>query len=203
MNQLDLFAQQWQLPPGPYDVILADPPWQYGSRGPRHGQFGALDYDTLTVEEICAIPVAAIAATNAALFLWFTGSFMPEACQVVKAWGFRFIRIDKVWGKLTKNDKPAAVAGPWGLSDCEFLALGVRGQMCNQQPRPRNQYTLVEEESSLLVREQRPPRHSEKPEIFHQLIEQRFPNAQRIELFARDCHDGWDVWGNEVARQIG
>ena len=172
-----------------YDVIYADPPWRYGSRGPRGGKFGALDYPTMAVEEICALPVALVAADNAALFLWFTASFMPEAIEVCRAWGFQFTRIDKVWAKRKPSGKPHAAVGPWGMSDAEFLLLGTRGSMCRHQA-DRGQYTVVEETY--------PGRHSAKPTRFRALIEQRFPEARRLELFARATTPGWDAWGNEV-----
>ena len=172
-----------------YKVIYADPPWQYGSRGPRSGRFAELDYSTMSVDEICALPVEQIAVNDAALFLWFTGSFMAEAIAVCHAWGFQFVRIDKVWAKRTNKGKPHAAVGPWGMSDCEFLALATRGTICGQQAK-RNQYVLTMEPY--------PGRHSAKPQRFRDLIEQRFPRAERIELFARDRAAGWDAWGNEI-----
>jgi DNA (cytosine-5)-methyltransferase 1 len=172
-----------------YDVIYADPPWQYGSRGPRSGQFAELDYETMTTDEIAALPVEQIAARDAALFLWFTGSFMPDALQVCEAWGFRFVRIDKVWAKTTAKGNRHAAVGPWGMSDCEFLLLGTRGRMCSRQAQ-RNQYVLCEEPY--------PGKHSEKPGVFRFGIEERFPDAPRLELFARKRVPSWDAWGNEV-----
>ena len=172
-----------------YNVIYADPPWQYGSRGPRSGQFAELDYPTMPTAEICALPVSLLAEDNAALFLWFTGSFMPDALQVIESWGFQFVRVDKVWAKKTAAGRPHAAVGPWGMSDAEFLALAVRGSMHSQQAES-NQYVVTETPY--------PGRHSAKPELFRQQIERRFPSARRLELFARTAPPGWDVWGNEV-----
>lgn len=186
-----------------YDVIYADPPWQYGSGGARGARYGALDYPTMSTAEICALPVSLIAADDAALFLWFTGSFLMEAPAVATAWGFVPVRIDKVWvkkktmqwssfgpgAKLRNSAKPHGVVGPWGMSDSEFLLLAVRGSMFGNQA-DTGQYTVVEAPY--------PGRHSAKPEIFRQQIEARFPNARRLELFARAAAPQWDLWGNEV-----
>lgn len=177
-----------------YQVIYADPPWQYGIGGARGGQYGALDYPTMATADICALPVSLLAADDAALFLWFTGSFMVDAVAVCSAWGFRFVRIDKVWAKKTRNGKPHAVVGPWGMSDAEFLLLGVRGSMASTQAE-RGQYTVVDEAY--------PGRHSAKPEIFRRQIEARFPNVRRLELFAREAAPNWDIWGNEVSSAPG
>lgn len=178
-----------------YDIIYADPGWQYGSKGPRSGRFEKLDYTTVPTKGICALNVGAIAADNCALFMWVTGSFMPDAIQVAKAWGFEFVRIDKVWAKKKPSGKPHAACGPWGMSDAEFIVLFVRGSMCSRQIGKRNQYVVVEAEY--------PGKHSEKPAIFRTLIEERFsPSMRKVELFARERLDGWDAWGNEVEGSI-
>jgi site-specific DNA-methyltransferase (adenine-specific) len=178
-----------------YQIILADPPWRFGSRGPRSGRFGDLDYGTMSVEEICSLQVEDIADTTAALFLWFPGSFVEAAPLVARSWGFAPVRIDKVWRKVHPSGKPKAAAGPWGMSDAEFLLLATRGQMCSLQVRPRNQYVIESASPSAL--------HSEKPELFHHLIERRFiPGLKRIELFARSRRPGWDACGDEVQSDI-
>jgi len=177
-----------------YKIIYSDPPWQYGSKGPRGGKFGELDYPTMSIKELCKLDVASIADPNCVLFMWFTGSFMGASLEVAKAWGFKFIRIDKVWQKTKESGKRHAAVGPWGMSDCEFLALFVRGQMCNTQIQ-RNQY--VHQQSVY------PGKHSKKPEIFRTMIDNRFPDEfNRVEMFARETTPGWDVFGNEVFNSI-
>lgn len=178
-----------------YDIIYADPPWKYGSRGVRSGMYGKLDYSAMTTEEICALPVAGIAKDNCALFMWVTGSFMPDALQVGHAWGFSHVRIDTVWAKKKLSGKPHGVVGPWGMSDAEFIVLFVKGSMCSNQVGKRNQYVITAEEY--------PGTHSEKPKIFRDRIRSRFPESyDRIELFSRETNEGWHVWGNEVQSDI-
>ena len=101
---------------------------------------------------------------------------------------------DGSWARQRNSAKPHAVVGPWGMSDCEFLLLAVRGRMLEKQAET-NQNTLVEAPY--------PGRHSAKPEIFRQQIEQRFPDARRLELFARAAAPGWSAWGNEVECEPG
>ncbi|QAY01950.1 transcriptional activator, adenine-specific DNA methyltransferase [Vibrio phage VpaJT_1] len=178
-------------PPVAFDLIVADPPWAYGSRGARSGRHAELDYPTMTVAEICALPVAQAAAETSILQLWFTGAFGEQAYQVCRAWGFEPVRIDRVWAKRTVNDKPHAVTGPWGMTDCEFILLGTRGKANSTLLTSRSGYTLKHE--------QYPGRHSRKPSEFYDEMEERFGNCQwRLEIFARETRDGWCRWGNEA-----
>lgn len=177
-----------------YNIIYADPPWQYGSKATRSGKPGLLDYPTMSLNELCAMPVNKIAADNSALFMWYTGSFSLEAITVGLAWGFKPIRIDKVWIKKTSKGNRHAPVGPWGMSDCEFMMLFTKGKMCNQQIE-RNQHVSYEYEY--------PGKHSKKPRFFREQIENRFPsNFTKLEMFAREAPDGWDVFGNEVSNSI-
>ncbi|EKN3394595.1 MT-A70 family methyltransferase [Yersinia enterocolitica] len=174
------------LPPLLYDVIYADPPWQYGSK-PNRGVL--LDYSTMSVAELCGMQVKSIASQNAALFMWVTGAMVSEALIVGAAWGFKFIRIDKVWEKKKHTGSRHGVVGPWGMNDAEFLLLFTRGKVCSNQTE-RNQYTVYEEKYT--------GTHSGKPHFFREQIERRFKNARRIELFARTSSPGWDVWGDQA-----
>lgn len=177
-----------------YKIIYADPPWLYGSQGPRGGKFAALDYSSMTVADMCKMNIPAITDNDCALFMWFTGSFMSECLAVGKAWGFKFIRIDKVWIKKTSNNKAHAACGPWGMSDCEFIGLFTKGKMCSTQIQ-RNQYVSQEAKYT--------GTHSEKPLVFRDMIQNRFPsNFPRLEMFARYSAPEWDVFGNEAPNSI-
>ncbi|MGM7737826.1 MT-A70 family methyltransferase [Yersinia enterocolitica] len=174
------------LPLPLYDVIYADPPWQYGSK-PNRGV--SLKYSTMSVTELCAMQVRGIASPNSALFMWVTGAMVSEALIVGAAWGFKFIRVDKVWEKKKHTGSRHGVVGPWGMNDAEFLLLFTRGKVCGNQTE-RNQYTVYEEKYTGI--------HSGKPHFFREQIERRFKNARRIELFARTSSPGWDVWGDQA-----
>lgn len=178
-----------------YDVIYADPPWKYGSRGARSGRFDKLDYNDMTIGDLIAMDVNSLAAPNCALHMWATGSFIADAIVLGSHWGFKFIRVDKVWNKKTQTGKSHAVCGPWGMSDCEFILLFTKGQMCSKQKGKRNQYTSVDEVY--------PGVHSEKPSIFRKQIENRYVDGfSRLEMFARCAPEGWDVFGNQAPNSI-
>lgn len=173
-----------------FDLIAADPPWQYGSRGARGGKFGKLPYNDMTIPEIKALPVADIAADTAILQMWFTAAFGREAYEVCEAWGFKPIRIDQVWAKRTVNDKSHGVAGPWGMTDCEFILLGTRGKAHSQ--------LLNHGRMKTLQHVQYPGVHSGKPAHFYDVMDERFNCSCKIELFAREARDGWCRWGDQA-----
>ena len=175
-----------------YKIIYADPPWRFGSRGVRSGKFAELDYSDMSTQEICVLNVKKLASKNSALFMWSTAAHLiNDAHLVMKAWGFKPIRVDSVWKKTKKSGLPHAACGPWGMTDAEFLLMGVRGSMCFRQKGKRNLYTVVEEPYT--------GKHSEKPDVFRDRIVHRFGNKMRkCELFARAKFEGWDSWGLEV-----
>lgn len=172
-----------------YNLITADPPWEYGSRGPREGKFGELDYNDMRLADIKSLPVQSIAEKDCALLLWFTGSFVKEATEICEAWGFKVIRIDTVWEKVKPTGGRHGAVGPWGMSDAEFVLLGTRGKACSMQ-KVRNQWVIQKAEY--------PGVHSKKPESILSLFDKRFGDVPKIELFSRSHRDGWDCWGNEV-----
>lgn len=173
-----------------YDVLLIDPPWNYGSGGVRSGEFAELDYPTLTLDDLKALPVQQWCNPDCAMFMWVTGAFLTEALEIGKAWGFKFVRVDKVWVKKTAKGGRHGVVGPWGMTDAEFILLFVRGKMCSKQVQ-RNQFVV---EAATY-----PGIHSRKPAIFRQMIEDRFPaDMKRLELFSREQVTGWTVIGNDI-----
>lgn len=180
------------FPQEKYKIIYADPPWKFGSKGARSGKFGDLDYSCMTTKEICALPVADISEPNSALFMWATGAHMVQgdAEKVIRAWGFKPIRVEAVWDKLTIKGNKHASCGPWGMNEAEYLLMGVRGSMCSDQVNKRNLNTVVSEPYT--------GRHSEKPQIFRDRILYRFGDVSRIELFCRHDLDGWDTWGDQA-----
>lgn len=175
-----------------YRTIVADPPWRYEAMpigGDVPGSFGktrGLDYETMTIEEIAALPVDQLADEDAVLWLWTTNRWLPQSFAVVAAWGFEY-RQTLVWGK--NNPMPVGSVAP---SASEFLLVGRRGRPDVDRAFP----------SSVIVTP-RPPgrRHSQKPECFLDYIEQTSP-APRLEMFARRARFGWDYWGDESLQTV-
>ncbi|MFN2468178.1 MAG: MT-A70 family methyltransferase [Gaiellaceae bacterium] len=165
------------LPNGSFELIYADPPWQLGSAGSDYAPEN--HYPTLPLAEIKALQPPA--ATDAILFLWAVNCLLPQALELLAAWGFAY-RTNIVWVK------PSIGLGFWARNRHELLLLGRRGN-----------YPLPERErcpDSVLAAPR--GRHSEKPACFYELIERMYPQARRLELFARTARSGWSAWGNEL-----
>lgn len=163
-----------------YGVIYADPPWSfevYGEGGKNRSAEN--HYPVMDLAAIKALPVPA--ASDAVLFLWATGPMMPQALEVLRAWGFEY-RSQLVWVK------PRAGTGYWARSSHELLLIGVSGDV--PAPAPGMQPESVVEAPL--------GRHSEKPEIFAEIIEKMFPNLPKVELFSRSPRPGWAAMGNEM-----
>lgn len=181
-RERELGAKIKALPDRRYGVILADPPWKFEVYSKDTGMDRAAGnhYPTMDVEAIKALKVPA--ANDCVLFLWATVPMLPQAFDVMLAWGFEY-RSQFVWVK----DKTGT--GFWNLNQHEVLMIGV----CGNVPAP-----AAGERYSSIVHAPRGT-HSTKPFAFHEMIETMFPNLPRVELFARERFDGWDAWGNELS----
>lgn len=177
-----------------YDVIYSDPAYRFSSRAIRSGRYGELPYPTMTIKEICNLKVKDISNTNAALFLWVPGALIMEAKPIFPSWGFKYIRVEAIWEKLTVNSNKHKVVSPWGCNEAEYLLMGVKGSMCGKQTHKANWETIVSEPYN--------GKHSSKPHIFRERIEKRFSWANRLEMFAREAHENWSIWGNELKNDI-
>lgn len=170
-----------------FDVIVADPPW------PNCTNWTLSEhafYPRMRVTEICALPVADLAAERSLLFLWCTSMFLLDAIRALQSWGFRFCGYAFIWVKRTKNGKPAHGFGPtYYTAKCtELVIMGSKGAA------PIAQQHVVD----LLDTQRR--EHSRKPDEFwhslHRYLGDTYP--RRVELFAREKRKGWATWGNEV-----
>lgn len=169
-----------------YDVILADPPWKYRNWSKRgEGKSAACHYDTMAVDDIMRLPVGNIAAKDSVLFMWATFPLLPQAFAVMRAWGFDY-KTGGAWAKKTKNGKDAFGTGYIFRSAAELFLVGTRGHVSPLNRKTRNIINAVARE------------HSRKPDEQYELIENLFPGTNRIELFARQHREGWDVFGNET-----
>ena len=168
-------------PDGKYRVIYADPPWCYNDK--RDGNTtGAEDhYPSMTIQELCELPVKELAEENAVLFLWVTSPMLEECFQVIKEWDFKY-KTSFVWDKVKHN------MGHYNSVRHEFLLICTKGSCLPDVP------TLFDSVISI----ERSERHSEKPEKFREIIDTLYPYGRRIELFARKKVPNWDVWGNEA-----
>jgi N6-adenosine-specific RNA methylase IME4 len=178
---------------GRFQVVYADPAWSYDNRTIRGG--AEHHYPTMTVEQICALPVAKLAAPDAALFLWATWPTLPDALRVIDAWGFKFKNCAFTWVKTTKTGGDAVGLGHWTRGNTEPCLFATRGRPQRVDASVR-QVLLTELAEETIFAER--GRHSAKPPETRDRIVRLMGDVPRIELFARDRVAGWHAWGNQV-----
>lgn len=182
-----------------YQIIYADPPWHFGDRVRSKGMGGYFysledkHYKTMKTEEICNLPIKELASEQSILFLWTTDAHIPDALKVIDGWGFKYKTVAFHWLKKEKSGKNVCFMSKWTMKSSEICLLATRGT-AHKLLKARNIRQLVEAERST---------HSRKPQEIRDRIVQMFGNElSKVELFARQKTDGWDVWGNEVESNI-
>jgi len=183
------------LRPGCYGAILADPPWSYEvwARDAQNTRLASAHYDTMTWEELAALPVAELAAPDCVLFVWSVWPSLPRALETITAWGFTYKTCGFDWMKadarqvsLFVDEIPAQVGmGYWTRANTEPCLLATRG-------KPKRLNADVRQ-GIIAPRRQ----HSRKPDGIHERIE-RLVAGPYVELFARQRRAGWDCWGNQT-----
>ena len=181
-REAELAAKQLALPKKKYGVVLADPAWSFEPYSRETGMDRAADnhYATSSLDTIKACGVPSIAADDCVLFLWATAPMLPQALEVMAAWGFAY-KSNYVWTKEKDG------TGYWNRSRHEHLLIGTKGDI----PAP----AMGTQWSSVIDAPAR--EHSVKPDEAMQMIEAYFPTLPRIELNARRPRPGWDSWGSD------
>lgn len=189
-----------------YNVIYADPPWSYNDKfsSKTTGDFrfkgaGSV-YDTMSVSEIKAMPIADLADKDCVLFIWAVSPLLPEAMDVINAWGFKYKTIAFNWVKTTNTGMFVSNLGRWTMGSCEICLLATKGS-------PKRIDRTIKQ---LVISERK--EHSRKPDIIRKLIVDLMGDVPRVELFARgnkdrdmfdfNKFDGWDLFGNQVDDSI-
>lgn len=186
------------LPEKKFDIIYADPPWDYGgkmqfdrsSTSAEKTDFSKnifisaanFKYPTLKSKELMKLPVAEIASDDCLLFMWVTNPHLAQGVRIGEAWGFQYKTVAFVWDKMVHNP------GKYTMSYCELCLVFKRGRI----PTPRG----TRNEKQLISSPRRS--HSVKPDEVRHAIERMFPSQSKIELFARAKPNNWDVWGLDV-----
>ena len=165
---------------GKFAVLYADPPWRLEAGLPDRAAEN--HYPTMSLEDICELPIADIAHEDAILFLWVTAPKLYDSMKVVDRWGFTY-RTCMVWAK----DKFGL--GYYVRNQHEHLLICKRGDIPTP-PESARCSSLVEA-----------PRleHSAKPDIFYEIIDEMYPGLRKIELFSRSPRNGWEAWGNQAS----
>lgn len=177
-------------PAGGFDFIMADPPWQFDLFSAAGEEKAAqAQYICQSTDWVKDMPVSALAADDCLLWLWATNPMLPQAFEVMAAWGFTF-KTAGHWVKRTVNGKLAFGTGYVLRCAGEPFLIGTRGK----PKTTRSTRSVIEGP----IRE-----HSRKPDEAFAAAEQLMPAARRIELFSRQPRAGWAVWGNEATKFEG
>jgi N6-adenosine-specific RNA methylase IME4 len=173
-----------------FATVLADPPWQFqnrtGKMAPEHKRLQR--YPTMSLQEIKDLPVEAIVADTAHLYLWVPNALLAEGMQVMEHWGFTY-KTNLVWYKVRKDGGPdRRGVGFYFRNVTEMILFGVRGKNARTLQPGRSQENIISS---------RKREHSRKPDEQYDLIE-ACSSGPRIELFARGPRKGWFVWGNQA-----
>jgi len=189
-----------------YNIIYADPAWKQKAGRPLSGGYkkengvqvfnplsdksADLPYDTMTLDEIKSLHVKDIADKDAHLYIWTTNKYLMDVGEIIKAWGFKY-STTLVWCK-----KPigSGMGGTYKVST-EFLIFATRGKLATKKGVNGTWFDVKRKYVNGY------PCHSKKPDFFREMIDS-VSTGSKIELFAREKHEGWDVWGNEVESSV-
>lgn len=176
-----------------YSLIYADPPWTYKDKCADGKRGAGFKYPTMSVADICRLPVWELAADSCLLAMWWVPTQPVEALKVMEGWGFRLMTMKGfTWHKTNKHKGNNALGMGWmtraNSEDCLFAVKGklpprLDASICQHVTAPRME-------------------HSAKPEAFREKLVQLLGDVPRIELFARQQAEGWDCWGNQCDQSV-
>ena len=186
-----------------YNIIYADPAWQYNTKPNKKGRAVECHYPTMHINDIKALPIEAMAAKDSILFIWVTFPKLQEGLDTIKAWGFEYKTIGFVWVKTNKNTNTSQMSflpqdnfdtfwgmGMWTRANVELCLIATKGKPKRQSA---SVHSVVYAPISV---------HSRKPKEIRSKILELVGDLPRVELFARQNADGWDAWGNQVNDSI-
>lgn len=192
------------LPSGPFQLILADPPWATRTWGgeDRVPTQGADPYPVMDLATLSALPVAEVATKDAALAMWVIGSHLDQALALASAWGFAFATDLFYWFKQRRirPDQADLFTG-----DIVPLPIGM-GKYTRKQVEPcllftrgRGLKVRCHAQRQAIVAPKR--EHSRKPAEQYDRLDALFgTDIARLELFSRTPRAGWTAWGNETCK---
>ena len=168
-----------------YDIIYADPPWEYEQAMQMWGGSQASKYPRMTLEEMCRLPVESILSENSVLFIWGVWTHNREIHDLIDAWGFDFKTLGFIWLKQYATGKDVIGMGHWTRANTEYCLLATHGN-------PRR----INNSVSQIIKSV-PKAHSQKPDIVRNKIIRLCGDVPRLEMFGRSSIHGWDTFGND------
>jgi N6-adenosine-specific RNA methylase IME4 len=177
--------------PETFDVIYADPPWDYDQRtflNKKANNTGSASdhYPTMTLQQLCCMNVRKLRAKNSIMYMWTTGPQLQASIQLMIAWGYTYKTVAFVWDKIRLNP------GYYSMSQTEFVIVGTHGAI----PKPRGRRNVRQ------FLQSKRTRHSQKPHEIRRRIEIMHPEQTKLEMFARDTSSGWFSHGNQCQGSV-
>lgn len=182
------------LPDRRYDVVLADPPWAYYGQQDKWGA-AAKFYATAPDDDIARLPIPDLLSDRGVLFLWATSPRLDLAMACLRGWRLHFRGVAFVWVKARKDGGPI---GAQGVRPSIVKPTAEYVLAASRVARGRPMKLGHEGVPNVILAPRRA--HSQKPDEVSDWIERLYPEASRLELFARAERPGWDAWGNEVGK---
>lgn len=171
-------TEEIEKPTGLFDVIVIDPPWNYGRAYDPQSSRVANPYPEMTQDQLLELEPPF--KKESIIFLWTTHAFMWNAKELLDKWGFAY-KATIVW------DKEKMGMGAWFRMQCEFCLVGIKGKPTWNNTKYRD-----------IIREPR-REHSRKPDAFYEMIE-NVTIGRRLDYFSREDRDGWFSWGAESGK---
>lgn len=173
---------------GFHDVVLIDPPWPTATYSAK-GRKKMPTYETVTIDELMQLgrTIRSLLAKDCVALVWVTAPQLSNAMMIIAQWGLSY-RTYRVWKKKRMG------TGYWTRSNGEILLICTRGKP--KAPRMGKQGTSIFEAPA------KDKRHSSKPVCMHEWLEEHYPNARKLELFARDEREGWTTYGGDLGTWI-
>jgi len=162
-----------------YDIIYADPPWNYG--GVTKIGVARQYFSTMILKELQALSITRLMKKDCLLFLWVVNPELKGGIQLGEAWGFKYITVGFVWHKPNRT-----LCGNYTMAQTEQCLIFRKGRI--PQPRgSRNERQFLSQDASFL--------RFRKPDEIRDRITRMFPTQSKLELFARQRIKGWDAFG--------
>jgi len=176
-----------------YKILYVDPPWKFNNKNTGGNMKSGADshYPTMSINELSKLDISSLCDDDCVLFMWWVASQPAEALELVESWGFTLKTMTGFnWVKQTSKGNPFFGMGFWTRQGSEMCLIATKG-------KPKRIDAGVR---SVIMAENE--KHSKKPDIFRKEIVKLMGDLPRVELFARETSEGWDVWGNEVESDI-
>jgi ParB family chromosome partitioning protein len=177
---------------GPYHGGMVDIPWAYEPDDENAPHRGVLPYATLSIEQACALDIAAILADEIVIGMWVTNYILARGLHVpvLRAWGGLEAKTVVTW------PKDRAGRGHWAKGQTEHLVIATRGKPLVTLT---DQTTLLEGPFHLVQKNV----HSAKPVEAYAYFESLFPAPRYADFFSRYQHnERWDCHGDEAPSQL-